>query len=261
MRLHKIILIIILVIAGMGFAKAQGLQSKVSGMTGGGRSSSSSSANRPPPQGLKEIFPPRVHDWKPSMFKLDYDLIPLGVTIFDEGKKRQSFQASMDFDIYFLTLEYGKESTKRGESYSYTNEGNYFSFGPEVNFLKYAQNGTAFNFGVKYGQSNFSDQLSFSVVGSYFGDYEVTEGHNDLTARWMELTMSLSTNVTKGLYMGYTVRYKVLRSIKNMGDMAPYDVPGFGLYEDNTGVRFNFYVGWAIKWREKVLIPPVGTKK
>lgn len=258
LNLYRYLIALVLIML-MYVSDGQGLQSRVSGLSGAGRSSSST-ANRPPPQGLKEIFPPREHDWKPSMFRLQYDVIPLGVSIFDDGKKRYSFQAMTDFDIYFFTVEYGHEETTRGATYTYTNRGNYFSFGPEVNFLKYAQNGTAFNFGLKYGQANFSDELRFFADSTFYGDYEVIKGHDKLIARWLELTLSLSTTITKGLNMGYTVRYKVLRSIKNIGDIAPYDVPGFGLYEDNTGVRFNFYIGWTFRWREKEPLLPLGKK-
>lgn len=201
--------------------------------------------------GIEEIFPKRERDFRPSMLKLSYDAIPLGLTLFSEKKSGQGFQAIMDFDQFFLAAEYGTQSTQRGETYRYTNEGSYFSVGPEINFLKNATNGNALTFGLRYGQASFSDELSYAKSGGFFGDIMVTEGNPDLKARWMELTVSLAANVWKGLYLGYTVRYKVLRTVENIGVMAPYDVPGFGLYEDNTGVQFNFYVGWAIPLREK----------
>lgn len=212
---------------------------------------SGSQSGRPPREGIKELFPERERDFRPSMLKLSYDMVPLGQTLFAPEKDGQSFQAMMDFDTYFLAVEYGTEQTERGEDFRYTNEGTYFSIGPEVNFLKNARNGNALTFGLRYGQASFSDQLSFSVNNSFFGSYDVVDGNPNLKARWMELTMGLQANVWKQLYLGYTVRYKVLRTVENIGTMAPYDVPGFGLYEDNNGVRFNFYLGWAIPLREK----------
>jgi|GEM_PF-1329644 len=212
-----------------------------------------SSANRPTPQGWKEIFPPRERDWKPSIILLNYDFVPLGLTMFSGVKKGQAFQTKIDFDQYFLVAEYGYQKIQRGETYSYTNQGNYFSFGPEVNFLKNETNGDALTFGLRYGHANFSDALNF-MDSTIFGNYPVKDGNPNLKANWMEVTLSLSTIVFKHVHIGYTVRYKVLRQVKGIGDMAPYDVPGFGLYENNTGVQFNFYIGWVIRLREK--LPP-----
>lgn len=217
--------------------------------------SSSNSGQRPTPQGIKEIFPPRERDWKPSILKLSYDAIPLGLTVFSEARSGQGFQATIDFDQYFLAMEYGHQQSERGQGYGfeYKNSGQYFSIGPEVNFLKNTISGTAFTFGLRYGQAQFSDELKFSVDSTFFGSYDVFDSNPDLKASWMELTLGLTTDVWKDMFIGYTVRYKVFRNVKNIGDMAPYDVPGFGLYEDNTGVQFNFYIGWGIRFREKAL--------
>ncbi len=190
------------------------------------------------------------------MLRISYDAIAGGVSVFDDYKRRTGFQAAMDFDQYFLAVEYGTESSERGDGfgYQYEAQGNYFSVGPEVNLLKNVTDGSILTFGLRYGQANFSDQLTFSVDSTFFGDYDVSAANPDLIARWMEMTMHLSTEVWKNLTVGYTVRYKVARKVKNIGVMAPYDVPGFGLYEDNTGVRLNFYIGWVFRWREKELL-------
>lgn len=200
-------------------------------------------------QNKEEIKPQR--DWKPSILKLSYDVIPLGVSLFSEAKTGQGFQAAMDFDQFFFAVEYGTQKTQRGEIFDYQNDGYYFSLGPEVNMLKNSANGNALTFGLRYGQAEFNDKLTFESTGGFFGDRTLSGSNPDLTARWMELTLGLNARVFKNLSLGYTIRYKVLRSVKDIGEMAPYDVPGFGLYEDNTGVQFNFYVGWVIPLREK----------
>lgn len=194
----------------------------------------------------------RPRDFKPSILKLSYDVIPLGVTMVSDKKTRQGFQATMDFDQFFFAVEYGTESTVRGETFEYTNDGYHFSFGPEINMLKNSTNGNALTFGFRYGQANFNETLSYiQSDSSFFGQTMINARNPELVARWLELTLGIQANVWKNLYLGYTVRYKVFRSVKGIEEFAPYDVPGFGLYEDNNGVRFNFYVGWAIPLREK----------
>ena len=221
---------------------------------GSGRSSSGSRNNQSLAEQRKnQVKIPR--DWKPSIIKINYDLVPAFSTVFGAERTSQGFQTSIDFDQFFFTAENGTESTRRGESFDYKSEGTYFSFGPEVNFLRNNKDGHGIIFGLRYGHSEFSDELSFVQDSSYFGDINqnifVNTGNANLKANWMELTLGLTANVWKGLYMGYTVRYKVLRQVKGIDKTAPYDVTGFGLYEDNTGVRFNYYIGWVIPLREK----------
>ncbi len=232
-------------------ACAQGLQGKINQATNAARSGSSK------PQSIAEMRKNRKkipRDWKPSMVKLSYDLVPAVSTAVGAARTGQGFQASIDFDQFFFTAEYGTEQTSRGETFDYESEGTYFSLGPEVNFLKKNKDGHGIVFGLRYGHSSFNDQLSFTRDSTFFGGsgpQSLTNGNPNMKANWMELTLGLTAKVWKGLYMGYTVRYKVLRQVKGIGDMAPYDVTGFGLYEDNTGVRFNYYLGWAIQWRDK----------
>ncbi len=201
-------------------------------------------------QGLTTDKPPR--DFRPSILKLSYDVIPFGVSLASDKLTRQGFQAAIDFDQFFFAIEYGTEKSVRGDGFNYINEGYHFSFGPEINMLKNSTNGNALNFGFRYGQANFNDALSFTQTDDgFFQAREVNVSNPDLVARWLELTLGIQANVWKNLYLGYTVRYKVFRNVTGIEEFAPYDVPGFGLYEDNNGVRFNFYVGWAIPLREK----------
>ncbi|MEQ8583937.1 MAG: DUF6048 family protein [Marinoscillum sp.] len=210
---------------------------------------------RPQPSGntqkTNSQLPKEPRDFRPSMLKLSVDAVPVGISLFGADRSGSGYQALIDFDQFFFAAEYGTQKTSRGELYSYKNEGSYFSFGPEVNFLKNNAKGNSLTFGLRYGQAQFSDELSYLKTGGFFGDLQVEDANPDLKARWLELTVGLNANVWSNLYLGYTIRYKVLRQVDNIGTMAPYDVPGFGLYEDNTGVQFNFYVGWAIPLREK----------
>lgn len=203
--------------------------------------------------------PQEPRNFNPSMVRVYYDFIPLGATLFSDKRSGTGFQAAVDFDQYFFAVEYGTQKTNRGETFDYHNEGRYWSLGPEVNFLKNNTKGHSFTFGLRYGQSQFSDWIFYMEDGN-FGSYPVLETNDDLRARWMEMTVGLNAKVWRNLYMGYTVRYKLFRSVKGIDGFAPYDVPGFGLYEDNTGVQFNYYVGWAFQWRDKFPNPPAETK-
>lgn len=201
-------------------------------------------------------------DWRPSMIRVSYDIIPVGEAIFTSTRSGQHFQASVDFHKYFFMVEYGTQQTQRGErfSYQYENNGSYFRLGPEVNLLKNSVINTL-NFGIRYARSTFDDQVSFTKTldnGTVNPtEIPVNESNNGVVAQWAELTAGLNVNVWKGMYMGYTIRYKFRRKITGNDVLTPYDIPGFGLHENRLGVGFNYFIGWAFKWREKEPLTPV----
>ena len=191
-------------------------------------------------------------DFRPSGLKLSYDVIPLGESIFTV-RTSNHFQAAIDFHNYFLVAEYGRGSITRGtdSTYSYANEGWYWRAGPEVNFLKNDRKGNSITFGLRFARSYFSDELAFQHADSPFGEVSVSQQNPDMIATWGEITTGLNVNIWKGLYMGYTIRYKFLRQIKGNDNYNPYDIPGWGQYRNESAAGFSYFIGWVIPLREK----------
>lgn len=176
--------------------------------------------------------------------KLSYDLIPLGEIVFKEHlRSSQQGQALLMYGKYFFAVEAGQRSIRRDHSFDYTNTGRYFSLGPEINLLN-KEKFNSFTFGLRFAHSTFSDELRFQLAPP-FDDLTRQITNPRVRASWLELTSGLNVNVTRSLYMGYTVRLKFARSERGVGELIPYDVPGFGLYEHITGVGFSYYIGWV----------------
>lgn len=196
---------------------------------------------------------PDAKDFRPTELKLSYDLIPPGETVFGALKKGHHFQASIDFYNYFLVAEYGLSSIARGSdtTFRYSNDGWYWRIGPEVNFLKNDTKGNSLTFGLRFARSYFSDEITFEATDSPFSSITVREGNNNAVATWGELTTGLNVNVWKGLYMGYTIRYKIFRDVDGIGDFSPYDIPGWGQYRNKSAAGFSYFIGWIIPLREK----------
>lgn len=199
----------------------------------------------------KTAIPKEPRDFRPSKLKLSYDLIDVGERVFKSFDQGHQFQATIDFDQYFLAAEYGMVKVNRTGPFNYNMEGSFFSIGPEVNLLKNERkSGNSMTFGMRYATANFQDNLSFVSSGP-FGDQQIYQENPSVKVVWAELTTGLNVNVWKGLYIGYTVRMKFWKKLTGVGELIPHDIPGFGLYERNNGVGFNYYVGWAIPLREK----------
>lgn len=196
-------------------------------------------------------------DFRPSMIKLSYDVVPLAASILYRGRAWQEGQVGVDFANYFLLAEFGAQQTERGGSaFTYENSGTYFRIGPEVNLLKNETNGNSLTFGIRYARARFSDRLHYTTPDTVvFGGLEI-EAENDLVrSRWWELTLGLNVKVLKQFYLGYVIRYKVLNKNFGVGTLTPYDLPGFGLYEHINAVGFDYYISWVIPFRKKVKVP------
>lgn len=235
-----------LVVLGQGFPGSGALNSAV--QQGGGTSS--------PPRTLppKEKVP---IDWRPKYLKFSYDIVA-PIRGAATSQQSQELQAMLSVDKFFFAVEGGTGSSTRSKarlsedipwSYLYKSSGSFFRFGPEVNLIKNNKDGGALNFGLRYAQSTFSDELSYyDDLG--FGQQIYTDANSKIVSRWVELTSSLDVTVWKNLHVGFTVRYKIQRGDQGIGTLKPFDIPGFGLYRNFNAVGFNYYFGWAIPLRE-----------
>ena len=75
-------------------------------------------------------------------------------------------------------------------------------------------------------------------------------------ASWAEMTVGTKIKLWKGLFMGFTIRYKFLKSIK-FTDLQPNYIPGFGenRLDDNDQFGFSYYLAWRFGFRKKPVIP------
>lgn len=250
--LRSIFSIIILTFGFVAFAQfPKGLPQGLPQGNSGGTSSGD-------PVTMKEVRALRrlePKDWSIKYLKFSYDAIPLGRMVVKPDQKGQEIQAAISFYKYFFVAEAGFQDITRGRSdFDYHSSGTFFRLGPEVNMLKINDNGGAMTFGLRYAQSNFSDELSFvREVG--FGENNYKYENPDARLIWMELTTGLNLNVTKNMHMGYTIRYKVFRNIDRINELRPYDVPGFGKYQNRSTMGFSYYIGWAIPFKKLEEVP------
>ena len=65
------------------------------------------------------------------------------------------------------------------------------------------------------------------------------------------MTFGLNVKVYKQIYFGYLIRYKIYKVNKGLGELNPYDLPGFGLNENDTSVGFDYYIRWILPFGRK----------
>lgn len=195
----------------------------------------------------------------PTAIKLGIDPAALGYLIFSE--KRAGFEAEADIDIdrFFLTANYGVSSYKLNEPiYAYDNQGTYLRIGPDINFMHKDPHLNVAFFGFRYAMSSFSDKLDYDTKAEIQSDIgwpstRETISNDNAKASWYELVTGLKIRVVKQLYLGFTLRFKLLMKVKQVESLRPYYIPGFGKNINTSSFAFNFFVSYRLPFRKKII--------
>lgn len=158
--------------------------------------------------------------------------------------------ADVDFYKYYLTVEYGNwERTINSPDQNYSNSGNYFRVGADVNLLLKDPDKNMFFVGLRYGQSSYDERLQFSITDPVFGDSNQALSNLGMRSSWGEVTLGLRVKIWSQLWMGYTARLKVAPSVDNNGEFIVYEIPGYGLASKSTYWGFNYQLYWRFPVR------------
>lgn len=248
----KYIFRILVVLIGFG-ASAQFPQGLPQGTPRGNSGSSQEPVTMKDLRALRRLEP---KDWSIKYLKFSYDAIPTGRFLLNSNRKGQEIQAAIHFYKYFFVVEGGFQdfTRTRTDLYDYQSSGTFFRVGPEVNLIKANEQGGAFTFGVRYAQSSFGDNISFSYDNG-FGPSDFALQNRNARLIWMELTTGLNLPVHGNWQMGYLIRFKALRKVTGLEQLTPFDVAGFGRYEKRTALGFSYYIGYAIPFKKMEKAP------
>jgi hypothetical protein len=191
------------------------------------------------------------HKYLPTGLRLGTDAISMIQSFAGTKFDGWEVNADVDFYKYYLAVDYGSWARHLTLSNgNYENDGNYFRVGIDLNFLAKDPDRNMVFLGFRYGQSNFSEQLTHESVYATYGtlQHELTNGN--MIGRWAELTTGLRVKVWKGFWMGYTARLKFLPRIQGAREFVPYEIPGYGLAAENPYWGFSYQLFWRIPFRK-----------
>lgn len=195
----------------------------------------------------------------PTGIRVGIDLLAYGKTRFQDNFTGWEFEGDMDFDRYYLALEYGSWGKKlNSDSAGYENRGTYWRAGIDVNFLTKDPDRNMFFLGARYGRSVFTESMSVTRFDPVWGLLSDNFYHSNVRASWIELTAGLRVKVWKIFWLGYTGRFKFALSNDGTTEMLPHDVPGFGRTNKDTTWGFNYYLMIRLPIRKA---PPVSAIK
>ncbi len=197
--------------------------------------------------------------YAPTSIKLGADPGTLGYMLFSEKRGFFEAEADVDIDRFFLVANYGISNYQLDEpTYTYENNGSYLRFGADINFMHQDPHLNIAFFGLRYATSSFEDKLNYdthAVIQSETGwpNSRETSSNGNVKASWYEMVTGLKIRVVKQLYMGFTVRFKLMMNIKQVEEFRPYYIPGFGKNVNSSAFGFNYYISYRLPFRKKII--------
>ncbi len=179
----------------------------------------------------------------PTGIRLGADMIPVVYTYADKRFRGFEFSADIDFYRYYLAADVGRwERSMAGNDSRYSNSGNYYRVGMDINFLKKDPDRNMLFFGVRYGRSRFDETLERTITDPVWGTQTDRILVTGRSAGWLEITGGLRVRMYKFIWMGYTVRYKFGLHTQDTGPLDVYDVPGYGSTVKPVTWGFNYLI-------------------
>lgn len=189
--------------------------------------------------------------YMPTGIRLGWEAIGTIKSFATKDFKGWEINGDVDFRHYYLALEAGQ--WERGvvlPNGNYTNSGNYWRLGIDINMLKKDPVKNMFFLGFRLGHSKYDEQLNYSD-STGFGVFQRSLANQGLTSNWAELTTGLKVKIMKGFWMGYTARMKFFASYDKDQNLQSYDIPGYGLTYKKPWWGFNYYLMIRIPIRKE----------
>jgi Domain of unknown function (DUF6048) len=189
----------------------------------------------------------------PTGIRLGADILGPALNIFGNQLVSYEFTVDTDFSNYNLMIELGHQQfAEKNDNVDYTMKGNFARIGPEVNFLSTDKQLNNFTFGLRYAWSSFTETVIGDVVEDNWGAVPVNFDTQKNRSYWVEMTTGLKVRLYKGLFTGYVLRFRFLRSGTQPDvPFAPYYVPGYGLADRENTWGFRYYVMYRFQWSKK----------
>lgn len=199
-------------------------------------------------------LPLSQQSFKPTGLRVGTDLIAIGKTFSGPAFKGWEVNGDMDFRNYYFTVDVGSWAKNISiANGAYTNSGNYFRAGVDINLLGKDPDKNMFFLGFRYGRSLFQEHLTYvNTSPNLFLPASVQQSNGHVMGGWAELTTGLRIRVWKALWMGYTARLKFAPSAHGYtSSLAPYDMPGYGIIGRSPWWGFNYQVFWRFAWKKE----------
>ncbi len=141
-------------------------------------------------------------------------------------------------------------------NYKFENSGVFFRAGFDYNLLNPVMAAGRYFAGgsVKYGFSVYDFNNPSIEYLSYWGNYETSAPELRKTAHFIEFSPTLTAELFKNVFVGWSVDIRVLLWSGAGEDLRPIDIPGFGNGSKTISLGMNYYLSIRIPYKTKKVI-------
>jgi len=183
--------------------------------------------------------------------RLGFDISRIAVPYLDEG--RVEYDGSVDLRInknLYPVIEVGWANFETEEmNFSYRSTGFSLRAGIDKNYLKKdnVNEMGMFFAGFRYGVSFFKHEApALEIPDPYWGDFSGAIPMKNLNAHWLELTTGIRAKIFKNIYLGWSLRGRLLIHKSDDNNMSPYYIPGYGKVSGRNTLGFRYSVFYQL---------------
>ncbi|GEM_PF-945191 len=211
-----------------------------------------------------------VGKYEPLALRVGVSLNNLLRTAVRDNDTQYSFQADAVFGRYMLVAEYGRAELSRSSvaenPFTYESQGSFFRFGPDVNLLvnqaknSFRADGDVIFFGLRFARAQVTDEMTLQTRddtedingnnNAFWPSQEITTQNSNRGVIWLEMTAGMKVQLYRNIFLGYNLRFKFARNFLGDTSLIPYEIPGFGLGENEESFRFDYYLIYQIPFRK-----------
>jgi len=191
--------------------------------------------------------------WAPTGVRIGLDIAGPIYHLFEPSISNYEGTADIDFGKFFGVVEVGRGSfQQKNTPTQYTSSGFFYRVGADVNMTSKDAKLNVLYFGLRYATASFNETLLGELESDGWGTSLINETQSKSRANWVELNLGMRARIYKSIFMGYTVRFKLLKhNAFNDGKFETYFVPGYGIATNTSNWGISYYVQYRIEWKKK----------
>ncbi len=201
----------------------------------------------------------QVDKFAPTSIRVGAEAANYAYGLLSDNFRSWEFEADIDIHRYFLVADMGYAAysqTDENNYHSYESSGRYFRLGPEINFMRNPKLQNVLALGFRYCWTSFRESATYSTYNAiendtYWPEQMLTYVEDGIRGRWFEVTASLKGRLYKNLYLGTTIRYKVLPKGTKDGTFRAYYIPGFGKRVNDNNWGLSYFIAYRFPFRKK----------
>ena len=154
---------------------------------------------------------------------------------------------------HFLVLEGGLLNVNvEKESHHYQADGFFLRLGADFNILERSPENPndVLLASLRYGYGKLDHEAPYIIIPDpYWGDHATAIPPESFHAHWLEAGIGLKTEIWGNLFLGWSLRGRLMLASSSDPEMEPYYIGGFGKSGSNTRLSLLYSISYRIPLR------------